>query len=325
MPDTEGLPTLEDVREAAATLTGVARETPVLSDDLLDEFAGALVFVKAEFLQRGGSFKFRGIYNKLASLEPNGRERGVVIASSGNAGLATALAARAFETSSIVVMPEHESAVKRAAIEVAGGHVIAFGRTSDEMLARANEIATEQRRAYVHPFDQPEVIAGQGTVGLELDRQINELDAVLVPAGGGGMLSGIGLVLRALRPEIEILGVEPEGANSIQRSLGNGRVTELDEISTIAEGLAVRTCGRLTFDLIQRDADDVLSVTDAEILRAVGVFWNVLHVAVEPSGAAALAALLSGDRFRGRRVAVIASGANVAPSQLDEAAAAAPA
>jgi threonine dehydratase len=320
VPDAAALPTLEDARRAAAVLDGVARETPVLTDDRLDAVAGAHVLVKAEFLQHGGSFKFRGIYNKLASLSADERANGIVIASSGNAGLAAALAARAHRTSSVVVMPQSFSEVKRAAIETAGGRVIAFGSTSDEMLDRALEIAEGERRAFVHPFDQPEVIAGQGTVGLELDRDLRELDAVVVPTGGGGLLSGVGLVLRALRPKLEIVGVEPDGADSIRRSLRAGRVTAADSISTIAEGLAVRSCGALTFEVIRRDVDEVLTVSDAEILRAVGLFWNLLHVAVEPSGAAGLAALLAHGRFEGKRVAVVASGANIDLGRLEEAA-----
>jgi threonine dehydratase len=319
MPDCRPLPTLDDALRAAAVLNGVARETPILRDDRLDEVAGAHLLVKAEFLQHSGSFKFRGIYNKLASLPADERSQGIVIASSGNAGLAAALAARAHRTSSVVVMPERFSEVKRAAIEAAGSRVIAVGRTSDEMLDRAQEIAEGEHRAFVHPFDQPEVIAGQGTVGLELDRHLREFDAVVVPTGGGGLLSGVGLVLRALRPTLEIIGVEPDGADSIRRSLRAGRVTAADSISTIAEGLAVRSCGELTFELIRRHVNEVLAVSDAEILRAVGVFWNLLHVAVEPSGAAGLAALLAHRRFEGKRVAVVATGANIDLRRLQEA------
>jgi threonine dehydratase len=319
-PDLGVLPTLDDVRRAAVVLRGVARETPILTDGRLDQVAGSNVLVKAEFLQHGGSFKFRGIYNKLASLPPDEREWGIVIASSGNAGLAAALAARALRTSSVVVMPQHFSDVKRAAIEAAGGRVVAFGKTSDEMLHRAEEIADSERRAFVHPFDQPEVIAGQGTLALELDQNLHDFDAVVIPTGGGGLLSGVGLVLRALRPELQIIGVEPDGADSVRRSLHAGRVTAADSISTIAEGLAVQSCGKLTFEVIRRDIDEVITVSDAEILHAVGVFWNLLHVAVEPSGAAGLAALLAGERFEGKRVAVVATGANIDLRRLEEAA-----
>lgn len=316
------LPTLATISAAAGVLAGVARVTPVLSDDLLDELVGANVFVKAEFLQRGGSFKFRGMYNKLDSLAVHELERGVVTASSGNAGLALTLAARAKRTTSVVVMPDDASPVKRAAIEAAGGHVLAHGASSDEMLERALEVADRQGRAFVHPFDQPEVIAGQGTAGLELANQLPDFDAVLVPAGGGGLLAGTALALRALRPAVKIFGVEPEGANSIQLSLANGRVTPLSAVSTIAEGLAVRRPGTLTFRLIERHVDGVLTVSDNAIMQAIGVFWNVLHVAVEPSGAAALAVLLSSTEFRGQRVAVVASGANIDPRRLEQGAAA---
>ncbi len=316
--DRDRLPGFEDVAAAAEALAAVVRITPLLTDDLLDERTGCRVFVKAEFLQQGGSFKFRGIYNKLSRLSRAELDGGVVIASSGNAGLACALAARAHGATSVVVMPVGGSEVKRAAIEAAGGRVVEHGVSSDEMLARAREIAELEGRTFVHPFDQPEVIAGQGTIGLELDRQAPELDSVLVPAGGGGMLSGMALALRKRRPGLELIGVEPEGSNSIQRSLAAGRVTASDGLPTVAEGLAVQTCGRLAFRLIEQHVDDAITVSEQAIMEAVGVFWTVLHVAVEPSGAVGLAAILSSERFRGRRVAIVASGANIAPSRLAE-------
>jgi threonine dehydratase len=318
----ERLPSIDDVRAAAVVLASIARETPVLQDPLLDELVGAEVLIKAEFLQLGGAFKFRGIFNKLSHLAQDELERGIVIASSGNAGLAASLAAHMRGTSSVVVMAEGGAPAKKAAIEAAGGVVVVHGHSSDEALDRARQLAEQEGRTFVHPFDQPEVIAGQGTVALELDRQASDLDAVLVPAGGGGLLAGVSLVFGALRPDVEIVGVEPEGANSIQRSLANGRVTPVDVVSTIAEGLGVRRCGSLTFDVIARHVDRIATVSDDALLTACGVFWSTLHVAVEPSGAAGLALLLSGEQFRGKRVAVIASGANIATERLAEAVAA---
>ena len=319
MTTLERLPTVEDVREASAVLAGVARMTPVLRDPLLDELLGADVFVKSEFLQLGGAFKFRGIFNKVSSLDQDDLERGIVIASSGNAGLAAALAARLRGTSSVVVMPEGSRPDKQAAIQTAGGTVLISGDSSDAALERAQLVAEHEGRAFIHPFDQLEVIAGQGTVALELIEQVADLDAVVVPAGGGGLLAGVALVFSALRPDVQIVGVEPEGANSIQRSLANGRVTPVEVVSTVAEGLGVRRCGSLTFELIKANVDRVETVSDDALITACGFFWNMLHVAVEPSGAAGLALLLSTDDFSGKRVAVVASGANIAIERLAEA------
>ena len=312
------LPTLEDVQSAAAALHGVARVTPVLTDDLLDEATGSTVSVKAEFLQRGGAYKFRGIYNKLRLLTADERARGIVTVSSGNAGIAAAYAARLHGATCVVVMPARPSPHKVVAIEALGGRVLRHGSSSTEMFERAQELVGEGL-TFVHPFDQPEVIAGQGTMALELLEQAPELEVLLVPTAGGGMLAGISLVLRAAGSEIELVGVQPEGAAAIHRSLAAGSVAELTSVDTLADGLLVRRCGELTFELIRDRVDDVVLVSDDEILAAVAAYWRILHVAIEPAGAASLAALLRYDRFRGRRVGVLASGANIRPELLQHA------
>ena len=322
LTDARDLPTFRDVVRAQAVLERVAVVTPVFHDELLDGALGARVYVKAEFLQGGGSFKVRGIYNKLAALNAEERDRGVVIASFGNAGLATALAARMLGIRSTIVMPQRPSDAKKAAIERAGGDVVLHGTSTDEMLAEALAISTHERRTFVHPFDQPEVIAGQGTIGLELDSQVDQLDAILIPVGGGGMLAGVGLALREVRPKVEVVGVEPVGANTVGLSLRNRKVTELGEPSSVAEGLAVKRCGRLAFELIRRDTSKVLTVSDSRIVEAVRMFRQFLHVVVEPAGAVGLAAMLTTDEYQGKRVAIIASGANLEPSKLEDAIAA---
>jgi threonine dehydratase len=316
------VPAYRDVVTAGEVLTGVALVTPVFRDDRLDSALGAQVYVKAEFLQGGGSFKVRGIYNKLTALGAEERSRGVVTASFGSAGLATALAARMLRVSSTIVMPSRPSEAKRAAIEQAGGQVILHGTSTDQMLAEALAISTRDGCAFIHPFDQPEVIAGQGTIGIELDGQVGELDTILIPAGGGGLLAGVGLALRELRPQVEVIGVEPAGANSVGLSLQNHRVTEVPQPSSVAEGLAVKRCGRMAFELIQRNTSRVLTVGDSTILEAVRMFRQFLNVEVEPAGAVGLAAMLTTDEYRGKRVAVIASGANLEPTKLDDAIAA---
>jgi threonine dehydratase len=303
-------PDLEDVRDAAQALDGVARRTPVLTDQLLDEAVGAKVSVKAEFLQRGGAYKFRGIYNKIRLFSSQERSRGIVTVSSGNAGIAAAYAARLCGASCLVVMPAKPLEEKARAIEALGGQVLRHGTSSTDMFAGAQELV-EEGRTFVHPFDQPEVIAGQATMALELVDQAADFDVIVAPTGGGGMLAGISVALRELKPNVQIIGVQPEGAAGIALSLKMGTVTELETVDTLADGLAVRRCGELTFNLINRFVDDVLVVSDDEILAAVAIYWRVLHVAVEPAGAASLAAVLRYPRFRGQRIVVLASGANV--------------
>jgi threonine dehydratase len=312
------LPTITDVRDAAIGLDGIARRTPVLQDDLLDAETGCIVTVKAEFLQRGGAFKFRGLYNKVRLLSDQERSRGIVTLSSGNAGIAAAYAARAHQVPCAVVMPTTAAQHKVAAIEALGGRVIYHGTTSAEMEAKAREVASEGY-AFVHPFDQPEVISGQATLALELLEQAPEIDAVIVAAGGGGMLAGIAIVLQELNPDLELIGVQPEGAANIYESLRSGTVRELENVATLADGLAVARCGQLTFELIQRGVNEIVLVSDDQILAAVAMYWRALHVAVEPAGAAALAAVLTHARFRNRRIAVVASGANLDPALLQHA------
>jgi threonine dehydratase len=304
------LPTLEDVESAIAALDGVARRTPVLTDDLLDETIGSAVQVKAEFLQRGGAYKFRGIYNRMRLLSEEERRRGIVIISSGNAGIAAAYAGRLLGTSCLVVMPSDPSPQKLAAIEALGGCVVRHGSFSVEMAGKAEQLAAEGR-VLVHPFDQPEVIAGQATMALELLEQAPGLDVLLVPTAGGGMLAGISLVAGELWPDLELVGVQPEGAPSLRDSLAAGAVTALQRVDTLADGLAVQRCGDITFALIRRQVSEIVVVSDDEILEAVAIYWRVLHVAVEPAGAVALAAVRRYPGFHGRRVGVLASGANV--------------
>jgi len=308
--ETEIAPTLANIRAAARALDGVARRTPVLTDLMLDEASGTNVYVKAEFLQRGGSYKFRGIYNKIRLLSPHERSRGIVTVSSGNAGIAAAYAARLCGASCLVVMPDTPLDEKARAIQALGATTLPGSPSSTDMFAKAQELV-DQGRTFVHPFDQPEVIAGQATMALELVDQLNDFDVVVAPTAGGGMLAGISAAIRQQKPETRLVGVQPEGAAAIARSLESGTVTELETVDTLADGLAVRRCGELTFELINRFVDEVVLVSDDEILTAVALYWRTLHAAVEPAGAAALAAVLRYPHLRGRRTVVLASGANL--------------
>jgi threonine dehydratase len=243
------------------------------------------------------------------------RRLGIVISSSGNAGIAAAYAARLHRVPCVVVMPEAAAQHKLAAIEALGGRVIRHGASSTEMDAKARELSADGL-AYVHPFDQPEVIAGHGTMALELLEQAPDIEALLVPAAGGGMLAGTSLVVEAREPELQLIGVQPEGAASLHESFQAGAVQELERVDTVADGLRVRRCGEVTFELIRRRTDQIVLVPDDAILDAVAIFWRILHVAVEPAGAIALAAALTSPQLHGRRIGIVASGANIDPALL---------
>ena len=312
-------PTVADVWDARRALQGVVRRTPVLQDDLLDEAAGAAVHLKAEHLQRTGSFKVRGAYNKVRTLSPEARQRGILTISAGNAALGAAYAARAHGIACTVVMPARPVQAKLDAVRALGAEVVLHGASTTEMFARADELIAEHGFTLVHPFEQPEVIAGQGTVGLEILEDVPDLDTIYVPASGGGLIAGIALVVKSLAPHVRVIGVQPEGAPAIRMSLDAGALTESPPVDTLADGLIARRCGALNFALIQRYVDDVVLVSDDDILDAMRLIWRSLRMAVEPSGAAALAGARR-DRRSGRaRIAVVASGANVDVNLLQHA------
>jgi threonine dehydratase len=301
---------LIDVERAAQVLRCVARRTPVLRDRLLDKAAGAEVAIKSEFLQIGGAYKFRGLFNKISSMTAGERARGIVTVSSGNAGIAAAYAALLHGSECTVVMPATASRPKVAAIKALGGRVIRHGSAPKQAFAKSLELQS-LGHAFAHPFDQPEVVAGQGTVALELFEQAPSIDALIVPVGGGGLLAGTAVVLRGLDRDVELIAVQPEGAASLPQSLATGAPVAATPLDTIAEPLAVEQCGDLTFELFKDRVDDVLVVSDDDMLDAVRILWTILHVAVELAGAAGLAAVCKDRRFRNRRVGILASGGNI--------------
>lgn len=303
-------PTVADVWDARRALQGVVRRTPVFREDLLDEAVGAAVHVKAEHLQRTGSFKVRGAYNKVRSLSPEARARGILTVSAGNAALGAAFAARAHGIPCRVVMPARPVQAKLDAVRALGAEVILHGTSTTEMFARAEELMAEHGYSFVHPFEQPEVIAGQGTIGFEILEDVPDVDTIYVPASGGGMLAGVALAVKALAPRVRVIGVQPQGAPSIRLSLDAGAVTESPPVDTLADGLIARRCGALNFAIIRRLVDDVVLVSDDEILDAMRLIWRTMRTAVEPSGAAALAGACR-DRRAGRSRVVVTSGANV--------------
>jgi threonine dehydratase len=300
--------TIDDVHAAAARIAALAHRTPLLRSRTLDARVGAPVALKAENLQRAGAFKFRGACNAVAALRPTG----VCSVSSGNHAQALALAAREHGAHATILMPLDAPASKRAATEGYGAEVIAFDRYADDRDALARALAAERGLTLVHPYDEPLVMAGQGTVGLELAGEVDDLDVVLVPVGGGGLISGVATAVKALQPEARIVGVEPEAGDDVARSLRAGERVAVTVRPTIADGQQVTTPGERTWEVIRALVDDVVTVSDAEIVTAMRLLFERVKVVAEPSGASALAALLAGRvALRGGTVGVVISGGNV--------------
>lgn len=308
--------TLDRVRAAASRLDGVAHRTPLLTSSQLDQHCAAKVLLKAEPFQRSGSFKFRGAYNRLSLLGPEAREAGVVAFSSGNHGAAVALAARLLGIDAIVVVPATGSAAKLAAIEGYGARLRRYDPATESRAEVAQEIADEQGRTLIRPFDDFDIMAGQGTVGLELAEQVPDLQRVLVPVGGGGLAAGVSTALTGLIPGVSVIGVEPAMASDTSQSLRAGKRVSIAEPDTIADGLRAREPGELTFAVNSRLLDDVVTVTEEAIVDAMSFCFTRLKIVVEPSGAVPLAAVLSGIVAATGRTAVVLSGGNIAPADF---------
>jgi threo-3-hydroxy-L-aspartate ammonia-lyase len=303
---------LDDVRRAAALLDGVARRTPVHTSRTLDGLVGARVSLKAESFQRGGAFKFRGAYNAVSSLTPDALAQGVCTASSGNHAQAVAIAASLCGTHATILMPSDAPALKRAATESHGAEVIEFDRYAVDREQLLAAFARERGLIVVHPYDDPAVMAGQGTVALELLEQAGELDAMIVPVGGGGLISGCATVVKAITPGCRMIGVEPLASDDVARSLASGRRERVTVGRTIADGQQAPTPGELTWPVIQALVDEVVTVSDDEIVAAMRFCFERCKLVVEPSGACAMAALLAGRvEVAGLRVGVVLSGGNI--------------
>lgn len=301
-----------DVRAAAERLRGIAHRTPVITSVSLDERTGAEAYLKAENLQRMGAFKFRGAFNRLAQLDAPARSRGVVAFSSGNHAQGVALAARELGIAATIVMPADAPAAKLAATRGYGAQVVLYDRMTEDRNAIAAGIAGERGATLVPPYDDPAVIAGQGTAALELIEETGPLDVLLVCLGGGGLLSGCALAATALAPGIAIWGVEPEAGDDWVQSLARNERVTIPVPDTIADGMQTTAPGVLTFPIVRALCAGVVTVSDDEIREAMRFAFERLKLVVEPSGAAALAALLFGKvDVRDRRVGITISGGNV--------------
>jgi threonine dehydratase len=301
----------DDVLAAAERLRGVAHRTPIVTSHTLDERTGARVFLKCENLQRMGAFKFRGAYNRIAALDDVDRARGVVAFSSGNHAQGVALGARLLGAPATIVMPEDAPASKLAATRGYGAEVVLYDRRTMNRGAIADGLARERGATLVPPYDDPYVIAGQGTCALELCSDI-ELDALLVPVGGGGLLSGCALAATSLAPGIALYGVEPETGDDFAQSFARGERVEIAVPDTIADGQQTTMPGAITFPIVRRLCAGILTVSDDEIRATMRFVFERLKLVLEPSGACALAALLFAKiDLRGKRVGVVLSGGNV--------------
>lgn len=278
----------------------------------LDEALGAHLFLKCENLQRMGAFKFRGAYNAISLLSPEERARGVLAYSSGNHAQAVALACRLLGAKATVVMPKDAPAAKRRATEEYGARVVAYDPATEQRESVAQRLMAEQEMALIPPFDHADVIAGQGTAAAELLAETGPLDLLLVPCGGGGLLSGSALAARHMAPKCRVVGVEPEKGDDATRSFHTGILQTVHHPDTIADGARTPSLGRLTFPLIRENVDDMVTVSDAEIVDAMRFLWERMKLVVEPTGALGLAAARTGRvPVSGLRVGVILSGGNV--------------
>jgi threonine dehydratase len=310
---------LDDVRAAAGRIEGVAHRTPVLTSRHLDERTGARVFLKAENLQRAGAFKFRGATNAVASLSDEERARGVATVSSGNHAQALALAARLSGVPATILMPEDSPPNKLAATRGHGAEVIEFDRYAEDRETLLADLVAERGLVPIHPYDDGRVMAGQGTVALELLEQAGPLDLLLVCVGGGGLIAGCATAAKALAPDIRVVGVEPEAGDDVRRSLQAGQRVRIPVPRTIADGQQLPTPGELTFAVIRERVDDVVLASDREIVDAMRVLFERVKTVCEPSGACALAALLAGRvEVEGLRVGVTLSGGNVSAARFAE-------
>ncbi len=308
---------LADVRTAEERLRGVANRTPVLTSRTFNALTGRQVFFKCENFQRGGAFKFRGAYNRLSQLSAGEKARGVVAFSSGNHAQGVALAAKLLGVRAVIVMPDDAPRVKLQATRGYGAEVIVYNRLTGNREEIARRLSEEHGLTLVPPFNDPRIIAGQGTAGLELVEEVPDLDALVSPIGGGGLISGCALAAKGLYPQIAVYGVEARGADDAKQSLQRGEIVHIQPPTTIADGIRTQSVGSLTFPIMQQLLSDIVLVDDVEILEAVRFALLRMKIVAEPTGAVPIAAVMQ-NRIPAnlKRVGIIVSGGNIDPGVL---------
>jgi len=301
-----------DVVAAHQRIQGIAHRTPVLTSATADATTDARLFFKCENFQRMGAFKFRGAYNAIAQFAPEQKAAGVVAFSSGNHAQAIALAARLLGVKAVIVMPRDAPQIKVTATRGYGGEVLLYDRYTEDREALGRGLAEQRGLTLIPPYDHPQVMAGQGTAAKELFEDVGELDVLIVPLGGGGLLSGCAVVARAMSPRCTLIGVEPEAGNDGQRSFRSGGIVHIDTPRTIADGAQTQHLGQYTFPVVRQLVDDIVTVSDAQLVEAMKFFAGRMKMIVEPTGCLGAAAVF-GQKLavRGRRVGILISGGNV--------------
>ncbi len=304
-------PGIDDLREAQRRIAPHIHRTPIYTSSLLDDIAGVQLHFKCEHLQKTGAFKARGACNAVFSLSDGEAAKGVATHSSGNHGAALAMAAARRGIAAHIVMPENAPGAKRDAVAAYGGTIVQCAPTQAAREQTLDELVARIGAHVVHPYNDARVIAGQGTVALEILEQLEYLDAVVVPVGGGGLLAGVALAVKSLNPAVEVIAIEPAGADDAFRSFGLGRLVPQTSPNTVADGLRAGL-GELNFRIIQKHVDTILTVEDSTIIEAMKLLWSRMKTVVEPSGAVSFAGILEHpERFKKRRVALVISGGNL--------------
>ncbi len=307
----------DDIESAGDTLRPVVHRTPLLSSRTFNAMTGNEVYFKAENYQRIGAFKFRGAYNKIASLSDTERSRGVIAHSSGNHAQGVALASRLFGTRATIVMPHNSVVSKVEATRAYGAEVVFCGTSAGDRERVTGGLISRFGYTLIHPYDDPTLIAGQGTVALEILQELRDLDYLFVPVGGGGLIAGCALAAKTILPSVKVIGVETAGANDCFQSFRAKRIISLDAPHTIADGMRTRSVGRLNFEIIMRHVDDVVTIEDEDIYPMMRFFFERMKTVVEPTGAVAPAAVMKNVLdLKGRRICAVVSGGNIDPAFL---------
>lgn len=306
-----------DIEAAYKVLRPVVHKTPLLSSRTFNDLTSCEAYFKAENFQRVGAFKFRGAYNKIASLTAEEKRAGVIAHSSGNHAQGVALASKLFGVKAVIVMPRDSVAGKVVATKAYGAEVVFSGNTTDDRERTTDELIGKFGYTLVHPFNDPKLIAGQGTVALEIFQDVRELDYLFVPVGGGGLIAGCSLAAKNLFPDVKVIGVETEGANDCFQSFRSKRIVKLKSVNTIADGMRTLCVGELNFEMILRYVDDVITIADDDILPMMKFFIERMKIVVEPTGAVAPAAVMKNSTgLRGKKVCAVISGGNADPELL---------
>ncbi|MCP3966487.1 MAG: threonine ammonia-lyase [Lentisphaerae bacterium] len=303
-------PTLKDIQSAATTLRGIIKETKLIHSPVFSEESGNQVYIKPENLQETGAFKIRGAYNKISKLPESEKKKGLIAASAGNHAQGVALAARMAGAKCTIVMPQVTPLIKVEATRRLGAKVVLAGDYYDQAYEKACELMDEHGYIFIHPFDDPEIIAGQGTIGIEIMEEMPDTDVIIVPVGGGGLISGIAIAAKAINPDIQIIGVEPAGASSMDYSLIKGQVSEISKVLTIADGVATKVPGVLTFEIVRDLVDKHIVIPEEDLMEAFLLLLERHKLVAENSGILSLSALKHLD-LKGKKIVSLVSGGNI--------------